>query len=230
MNESIDPFPTTPESMKEGARRMHLQVQVTADFGTALEIELAAMMHERLTAFRQRFRRSKFQLRMQSSLKYVVALGLSLSVAMIYLDSISRQSIKIDIAFFILFSLIFFLTWDMEKFIARRDNLVKPYWGWLARSGASSMLRMAKKTWPFTAKYELRDDIIAYYRITSTGSKLAWTRSLKHCYLSGQHATLFYKKETSLYPYILIMHEAPQELAQYLDALGLPCLNSTQDT
>ncbi|MFZ6642380.1 hypothetical protein ACO0LL_21835 [Undibacterium sp. TC4M20W] len=162
MNESIDQFPQTPEPVKEGAQRLHLQLQVTADFCAALETELAAMMHERLTAFRQRFRRSKFQLRMQSSLKYVVALGLCLSVAMIYLDSISRQSIKLDIAFFTLFSVAFFLTRDMNKFIAKRDNMVKPYWRWLARSRASSMLRIAKKTKPFMAEYELRDDVVVY--------------------------------------------------------------------
>ncbi len=127
MNESIDPLHQTLAPMNARVRRMHLQVQVTADFCAALETELAAMMHERLVAFRQRFRLSKFQLRLQGSLKYIIALGLCLSVALIYLDSISKQGIKLDIAFFILFSVaFFFLTRDMDKFIARRDILVKP--------------------------------------------------------------------------------------------------------
>jgi len=77
---------------------------------------------------------------------------------------------------------------------------------------------------PFTAEYQFSDDVVTCYRMNSNGSKLAWTKSLKHCYMSGQYSTLLFKKKTSIYPYALIMHESPQELALYLDTLGLQAI------
>ncbi len=228
MHENINTPPQTSEGKNSSAQRLHLQLEFTPDFCAALESELTALMYERLIAFRQRYRHSKLQRGAQASLKYITALGLCLSVAMIYFDYVSGQSIKLDIFFFILFSIIFFLTRDMNKYIAKSNKLLDPSYRWSARTRAASMLRMAKKTLPFKAEYELRDDAITYYRGGSTNKKPAWTRTLKHYYLSGQRATLLYKKETSLYPYILIMHESPLELAQYLDALGVAAISPSQ--
>lgn len=229
MASHLNPVPEALERPDTPHKRLQLHAEVTPEFLHALENELITLVHDRLMAHRERFLSKKLQMVSMRALKYISIFGLCMSIALFALGGFNYHGLRLEIGFIIFFALAFLLARDTRRLMEWRTKLSKPYWLWLARSNASRMLRVAKKSLPFRAEYEFRDNVVVYYRISKTGSKLAWTRTLKHWRVSGQHATLLFKKKTSLYPYILIMHEASHDLSQYLEALGIQSIVGNQD-
>ncbi|MFZ6653914.1 hypothetical protein [Undibacterium sp. TJN19] len=202
-------------------RQFQLHTKVDAEFLDALEAELVETLHARFMAYRERYMQSRMTLSLLLILKCICILGLALCVWVFALGGIPFHGIRIEFLFALFFLILLVLFWDKNKLINRQGKVFKPYWSWLAKSHAKRMLKVARKILPFEAEYVFRDDVAVYYRISKAGSTLAWNRKVKHCYLSGQRATMLFKKPTSLYPYVLIQHDPPAALAAYLDEIGL---------
>jgi hypothetical protein len=230
MTESTDSIHQIPVATYTCKQRLDLQTQVQADFFAALEAELCSLICDRLLVCRKRIFTDTIQLLRARLAKYASAIGLCLSVVLISLDGSTMHGIRVDLLLFFLFSVAFFATWDTDRLLKTQEKIILPYWRRIANLSAAKILKAPKKVLPFTAEYQFRDDVVSCYRINTNGTRLAWSKTLEGWYFSGQHVTMLFKKKTSIHPYLLIMHEAPQELALYLDALSLHCIDSIQAT
>jgi hypothetical protein len=85
---------------------------------------------------------------------------------------------------------------------------------------ARKMLAKARKILPYEAEYIIRGDLITYYRGKDNNWRLLWSRRMKGFAIMGKHATLFFRKPTSIFPAMLILHsnnEAMESVLKNID-------------
>ena len=84
------------------------------------------------------------------------------------------------------------------------------------------MLAHARKRAPFQAQYSIKGDLIAYFCGKNDNWQQLWSRRLKGYAILGQHVAVLFRKPTSLYPMMLIMHEGDEAMKAVLQGLDLP--------
>jgi hypothetical protein len=89
------------------------------------------------------------------------------------------------------------------------------------RKLAKKCVKKARKLTPFQAEYDIKGDLISYYRGQDDVWKLAWSRRLKGVAIQGQSATLFFRKWTSIQPTIVILYEGSSPLETILSHLNI---------
>lgn len=201
--------------------QLQLTTLITPAFIEALDVELQQMLHGRFKALRERMMPAKTAARLTTVVKYLSIAGLCLCVLLFALGGMLFHGIRVEVAFAVFFLVMLVLHWDKNKRIAKNEKFFGPYWNWLARNSANRMLKVAKAAAPFNAEYHFLGNIASYHRVSSAGKVLAWTREMRHVYLPGQHISLLFKKQTSIYPYAIILHEQAGELAVYLEGQGV---------
>ncbi|MFZ6760387.1 hypothetical protein ACO0K9_24555 [Undibacterium sp. Ji50W] len=225
MTDLHNPISGTSTESSRSPRRLLLKTPVTEEFLHALEAELVTIFLERFAAYRDRILPPKLYAWLLSTLKYLGIFGLGLSLLSFYLGGSIVYSVRLDMILISIFSVLCVLFWDKKKIVERHTAMTARVWAWSAKKRAGNMLRKARKALPFCAEYDFRDDVVAYYRITDKASVLAWTRTIKHWRITGHYATLLFKKKTSMYPYIMILHAPSAELDSYLDELGIQSIS-----
>lgn len=201
--------------------QLQLTTLITPAFIEALDVELQQMLHGRFKALRQRMMPAKTAARLTTVVKYLSIAGLCLCVLLFALGGMLFHGIRVEVAFAVFFLVMLVLHWDKNKRIAKNEKFFGPYWNWLARNSTNRMLKVAKAAAPFNAEYHFRGNMASYHRVGSAGKILAWKREMRHVYLPGQHVSLLFKKQTSIYPYAIILHEQAGELAVYLEGQGV---------
>jgi len=225
MADQADPQtePITEPLTEDGSprRRLLLQTQVNSDYLLALEAELVTVLLERFKASHARMLSPRLYTWSMMAIKYLSIMGFGVSLLSYFQGGTFVYSVRQDIILMPVFAVFCVVFWNTNKIIQKHAAMTARSWMWIAKKRSSGMLRQARKTLPFCAEYDFRDDVVAYYRITDKASVLAWTRTIRHWRVNGQYATLLFKKKTSMYPYVMILHEPSQELMQYMDALGI---------
>ncbi|PXX41454.1 hypothetical protein [Undibacterium pigrum] len=214
-------MPETIHTAGQGHAQLQLNTHITPAFIARLDVELQQLLHGRFKALRQRMMPAKTAARLTTIVKYLSIAGLCLCVLLFALGGLLFHGIRLEVAFAVFFLIMLVLHWDKNKRIAKNEKFFGPYWNWLARNSTNRMLKVAKAAAPFNAEYHFQGNIASYYRVGSAGKVLAWKREMRHFYLPGQHVSLLFKKQTSIYPYAIILHEQAQELAAYLERLGV---------
>jgi hypothetical protein len=109
--------------------------------------------------------------------------------------------------------------WNHDKNTARLSTFYQPLWKWLAGRSARRILRVAARTAPFDAEYDFHGDWLAYYRSKNGKYDFAWARKISGLRrVTGSGFTLLFKKEATIYPHAIMLHEPSAELESYLDA------------
>jgi hypothetical protein len=212
---------STSDNSPDPARRFQLTTHVTADFLTQVEPELAAVLLDRLTLSGGNFYESKFAAALFLAVKLLSVFGLILSFILLAMGGAVIYSTRLDVVSIGIFSLLLFWFWDRDKRAAKMRARYRPLWSWLARRGARRMLKVAARTAPFDAEYDLRSDWLAYYRSKNGKYDFAWVRRITGLRITGSGFTLLLKKDSATYPYAIVLHDASTELEARLDALGI---------
>lgn len=89
------------------------------------------------------------------------------------------------------------------------------------RKYAITMMKQAVSLAPFIAEYEIKDGSITYYRGKDDNWSKAWGRKLEGVAFQGETQTVLFKKATSLYPSILILHNDSKTMKGALESLDI---------
>jgi hypothetical protein len=122
------------------------------------------------------------------------------------------------IVFFIITFLLFYFLPSVEGSI---KNWTKKRTINTCKKLAKKCVKKARKLTPFQAEYDIKGDLISYYRGQDDVWKLAWSRRLKGVAIQGQSATLFFRKWTSIQPTIVILYEGSSPLETILSHLNI---------
>ncbi len=202
-------------------RELRLTTQITADFLDRVESELISIFHDCLMAHRRRFMHPGFYSVLFALGKLLSASGLALSFLLCAMGGFIYHSVRIDVVFILLFSLLLAVFWNKQKRMDKLWTSYRPYWMWLARKRANRMLKAAKKTAPFAAEYDFRGDLAVYYRTKNESAEFVWARKIKGFHLAGSGFTLLFKKQGAIYPYAIILHAPSTEFESYVDESGV---------
>jgi hypothetical protein len=206
-------------------KSFRISTHITADFLADAEADLIEVMHDRLTAYRDRFIPLKIR-RIFFLLIGLLSLSGLLLLALLLILNECRPPSSLHLpgyAFFFLLMLAFAILQG------RQGNVqVMPfprYWRWLARNRAGAMLNRAKKIAPFIAEYDFHGDSATYHRTTGELSRFIWARRFHGFRRTRKNYTLLYKRKKSLYPFAIVLHDPSREFGAYLDELGIASLD-----
>ncbi len=109
---------------------------------------------------------------------------------------------------------------------------------WTERVSQKSCRKLAKKCVkqadgmvPFQAQYEIKGNLISYYRKqpeadeTSEHWQFVWNRKMAGFAVHSRHATVFFKKERSIQPTIIVLHHGASEVQRILSSLNINSQN-----
>jgi hypothetical protein len=208
--------------------QLRLATNVDADFLTKIEVELVPIIYHCLMEHRNRVIHAKIYRSLFALLKPLSLFGLATSLLILLVGGWLSDSIRFGIIgalFFLLFTSLLAFSWNTKKREQRLLSIVRPYWLWLARVEANTLLNKAKKAAPYIGEYDFRGNLAAYYRTKNENSTLIWTREILGFRLPGHCFTLLFKNAKSLHPYAIILHDLSGKLESYLDELGIQIIN-----
>lgn len=209
---------------KEPAGQTALVLKSAIDSATIEHVErqLVAVFYGRLLAHRARFIIPKHVVRPLSlALRWISLGGFVMGLVLAIFGSLSGDELAIVLTIAAFFALIFPLTWNQGLILNWWVTPWPAYWTCLAKIHTRSMLKKAKRSVPFEAEYDFRDDLVVYFRRREEHSDLVWSRHLKGLSLSCDGFTLLYKKEKAVSPYLILLHPPSSELDAYLDRQGI---------
>lgn len=140
----------------------------------------------------------------------VLGLGLSLAGAVLIIAVIAKPGwcpawvhSWLYLLFFLLAGLLFYYFPAVEQTI---KNWVKhrSYKG--SKKLAKKCVKAARKAAPFQAEYEIKGDLISYYRGQDENWSLAWSRKARGVAIHGKAVTIFFRKWTSIQPVMVVLH------------------------
>lgn len=207
-------------------KNIRLNTEIDSRFLAEVELELVAINVQRSMDYRKRVLQSKIRAFALTAIKPVCILGLVLSPYVLWTARHSANLIRHDLIIALFFLVTLILAWDIKALEIRVNNFYAPLRRWLAIKAARRYLKTAKKIAPFLAEYDFRGDLVTYYRTKNEKSAVVWNRKLHGFSLSGTGFSLFYKKEKSLYPYAIILHEFSEEFSAYLVELNIKSMNT----
>ncbi|MES2048972.1 MAG: hypothetical protein V4447_11270 [Pseudomonadota bacterium] len=202
---------------------LRLSTNITAEFLNQVEIELVPLIYDQLLKVRD-LRSGVFYKKIYpflfACIRPLSVFGLFLILS-IYLMEEEFALWHFAGAVFFLLGLLISFYFSAQKMEVRVKKMYQPYWRWLAKRLSKRMLKNAKKIAPFTAEYDLRDNLMIYLRVKDNTPSFVWWRQISGLSCSGNGFTVFFKNHRSYYPFAIILHNAQEELTLQLDGLNL---------
>ncbi len=198
---------------------------INAEFLDQAHKELSAILLEQHLAFIDRWYSGRFARIVNSILRYggtgLSIVGVLLSV-FVMLNTPEWCPVWMHIELFLLFFLVaglffFFLPVFERKFRRWTEKNAAGQ----CRKRAVRYLAKAKKSVPFTAEYQIRGDLLVYFRGKDTGWDLAWHRRLRGVAFQGEAITVIFKKTTAITPSIILLHGDSGPLEEALQNLEI---------
>jgi len=120
--------------------------------------------------------------------------------------------------FFILAGVLFYYLPRVEtRFLGR----LKKAGGNSCKRMARRLIAKARKLLPFEAEYDIKGDLITYYRGKDNERQQAWSRQIGGFAILGENVTLLFRKPTSLLPKMLILYEDIESMEPVLKNLDI---------
>lgn len=124
-----------------------------------------------------------------------------------------------------LFVIFFIVTTVLFVFFPKLEASIKKWSRRYAAKGCKKysirVMKQARKLTPFIAEYDIKGDLITYYRGKDNNWNIAWNRKLKGIAYQGYTQTVIFKKATSFYPVIIILHADSKPMQKVLKELGI---------
>ena len=196
--------------------KKQFRTEVTAASLATTEADLIIRLHEHLA--RRKPGISQHMLRvLLIALKLLCIAGLVLGAALLYWQYVVTLTL-VCMAFFIL---VLWRFWHQPRVEQRQARTRHAILHWCAKKRAAAMLRAAKQQAPFSAEYELIENLAVYRRNKGGQSNTVWSRRLTGFSQSGDGYTMLFKKPKSIYPYAFLLHDDSGEVQAYLEGLGV---------
>jgi len=150
----------------------------------------------------------------QRSMSLLRILGLSLcllglgltGIAVLCSSDVCQAGFKsgMYILIFILAGLLFYFLPSLDSVIKNRVKNISVKG---SRKLARRCVKAARKAVPFRAEYDIKGDLVTYYRGKENDWTLAWSKKLKGVAVHGKSVTVFFRKWTSIQPIMILLHE-----------------------
>ena len=187
---------------------LQLSKYISADFLDHLEKELVSILIQRNMMRRNRLVTSTYYAWLFRIALLACALGLALSLWAMTLSTGQKIYLLVFGLFALLFAFGLVVFWNKNWLLGKFAGFHVRLATWISAKMARRMLKTARRMVPFTAEYELRGRSLVYYRRRDDATTFSWARNLDGLGVKGNGFTLFFKKETTVYPHILVMHDA----------------------
>ncbi len=202
---------------------MKIKSHITPDLIDSAEQELFQILLNQHQSFNDRWYSSPIVNKVIPILRVIGILGSLIgAVLCFFLVKSSGYIAGIQTEFYIVF---FIITLCFFYFLPSMEGSIKK---WTKNRSiinckklAKKCVKKARKLTPFQAEYDIKGDLITYYRAKDDVWKLAWTRRLKGVAIHGQSATLFFRKWTSIQPTMVILHGDFSPLETVLSHLNI---------
>lgn len=182
---------------------------ITPDFLQTIEPELVRLFQSRILQKINRIETSRWR-KILMLVAYLVILvsifvGLGLGLGLVFFDQSICRSQTINVFILIIFSFLLYLFRSYKSF----NRLITPDYQKsslkTARRLANLSIKQAKIMAPYVAEYEYKNDVVSYYRIKDDVVNFAWSRKMPTIKVEGKGFILFFKKENSISPSIIIL-------------------------
>jgi hypothetical protein len=201
---------------------------IDADEIARLGPALADAIHGRLIAWRSHFQtRMKMPLLIKmatwasSFIRWFSAAGFLGSLALLYVDDLTIDGQPVALYATVFFGSLLLLSFPLWYFVRRTRTPWEPYWLFLSRMHARTMLMQAKRLAPFDACLVFDERSAAYTRVKNERAVPVWHRPLSGMRLAGPGFTLLYKNATAQVPHAILLHQPSAELDAWFDQQGV---------
>jgi uncharacterized protein YjeT (DUF2065 family) len=195
---------------------------VDSDLLDELEQECYEIAYQQRLLYNERWYASSF-FKKPTALLRLAGLVVSLFGVLVCLFYIFYPSSCPKWFFAEIYLLVFVLAGLLFYFMPRMEANVLPG---LKNAGSSGCKRLARRIIsrarphvPFGAEYAIEGDSISYCRVKGDKRQQLWKRRLKGYAVIGKHATLFFRKPTSIQPTMLVMHDNNEVMQSILSGL-----------
>ena len=191
-----------------------------------VEQECFQILYQQRVAYNTRWVTSRLLTRSLAFLRWaglvLSLLGVFISVFyLLYPSTCPRWYLaELFLAFFIGAAVLFYYLARIEAW----------YLSMLKKAGRGGSKRMARrlvararKAVPYVAEYNVKGDLITYYRGKEGGKgQQAWSKRIKGFAIVGETVTLLFRKPTSIVPTMLILYDNSEALESVLQRLAIP--------
>ncbi len=207
-----------------------LTATIDRDLLSQAETQIYELLLIQRRAFNQRWQHNPTMKKIKPWIRYF---GLGLSILGLLLMWVlwfggfgwvfkPSQQVPLSLVFVLLLVLYYYLP-RAEQAMQRWTDRVSQK---SCRKLAKKCIRQADKTVPFEAQYEIKGDLISYYRrqehtADEPSWEFVWNRRLQGHAMQASKATVMFKKNTSIAPKIIILHEQAEPLADLLKQLKI---------
>lgn len=221
--------PTLPP---DGAHALVLESIIDAAELARIDCALKAALLERALAQRARWFARADRLRppgmtdaqAANICKWLSLAGLVGALALAALGGVGFHGQRADVVLGLFFGMLIGLSFVLAPFTAWIRRPWAAYWNLLAKVTVGRLLKKARASVSFGARYEFQAGHGSYFRTVGGRAELAWKRRLHGVRVSGPGFTLLYKKPASRNPYAILLHQPSARFDALLDALAVPTL------
>lgn len=212
---------------------MKIKFNIDLDLVDRAEEEAFQILLKQRLSFNDRWHSKPSAIRAISLLRII---GLLLSILGVLLSTVA-VTIKPD--WYLtdfeagVFVLLFILAGLLFYFLPAFDHSIK---NWVKKTATNSCRRLAKKcvkaarnAAPYEAEYDIKGNLISYYRGQDDNWQLAWSRKLKGVAIHGKSTTLFFRRWTSIQPTMVVLHKDFETFANVLADLNIEFRSTSFD-
>lgn len=216
-----------------------LQSDVDDDFIGRAEEDIYRILLQQRRQFNQRWQNHPTMNKVKVFLRYfgllLCVVGVVLCAGSLFLGMSWDHRVWPLWALLVLFLLLAWFFINIPKFEQRAQQ-------WTERVSQKSCRKLAKKCVkqadgmvPFKAQYEIKGDLISYYRkqpgdeASSDHWQFVWNRTMAGYAVHSNHATVFFKTEKSIQPKIIVLHKDVRELQAVLSSLNIKSSHCTEN-
>lgn len=220
----------------DAARLEQVQAALTDAISAMLASRQRTKAPEKLLAALEAYQAGTARLRpwAMAAFPWLCVVGLVLALAFCIGGGITWHGYRVDLILALYFGAGLALLRPLRRLYVRpvRPVTWRPpqwtwLWKWLARGISARMLRAARRTAPFDARYVFADTTVTYTRVTPAAATLVWQRTLQGWRVSGTGFTLVLNKPKT-FQGVIILHEPSARLDAWLAELGIESLDAAQ--
>ncbi len=208
-----------------------IQSAVDAEFIQRAEDDIYAVLLSQRRRFNQRWQNHPTMNKVKVFLRYfgllLCLVGAVICAGALFMGMAWDHRIWPLWALLVLFLLLAWFFIKLPKFEQKAQQ-------WTERVSKKSCRKLAKKCVkqadgmvPFKAQYEIKGDLISYYRsqpsegVNKDRWQFVWNRTMAGHVIQSSHATVFFKTQKSIQPKIIVLHNDMLDLQKILQDLNI---------
>jgi hypothetical protein len=200
-------------------KTLKLSTEVTAAMLAQIELDLAALVFDRLMKHREQrvgfFYQRVYPL-MFACIRPLSVIGFAAALFLL-LERFNAKYLILGFFFLFVFASSFYF--GVLSLESKATGFYRRLSMRLSRRYSLRMLKQAKRNAPFLAEYDFRHDLVNYMRVKGDTVSMIWSRRIKGIPVSGKDFTVFFKTPQTPYPTMIILCDDGAGLRQYLGML-----------